>query len=290
MRVYGKRASGSKFRWPELSLVVGACLWGVVWYPMRWLQSRGLMGLVLTLTLYVSALLVSLPATWRAFREWPGRVHVLLPLALLAGWTNIAFVLAILHGNIVRIMLLFYLSPAWTLILARIFLGELIHARALWTLVLSLCGATILLWPSAPGAVSFSGSDLLGLSAGMAFSASNIMTRALSGVSLAAKSTCVWMGVSVLSLSLILSQQLPWPALGAPIWIAAVALGGLGILTMTWLIQFGVTRLPAQRSSVLMLTELLAGALSQQWLTNETLSEISWIGGGLIAVAAWLAA
>lgn len=290
MRVYGKQAGRSKFWWPELSLVIGACLWGVVWYPMRWFQAQGLSGLMLTLILYASALVVSLPVTSNTFREWRGQTHVLLPLALLAGWTNIAFVLAVLQGNVVRVMLLFYLSPAWSLLLARVFLGESISRRALWTLSLSLLGALILLWPHTAQSAPFSQADVLGLTAGLAFSASNILTRALTHISLAAKASTVWAGVTALSLVLVYAQHLPLPPVSWRVLGAAVLLGAVGILAMTYLIQYGVSALPAQRSSVLMLIELLAGALSQHALTQETLAPAAWVGGGLIALAAYGAA
>ena len=52
---------------PVLALLAGATLWGVIWYPMRLLETAGLNGVWLTLILYASALVFSLPRTASAW-------------------------------------------------------------------------------------------------------------------------------------------------------------------------------------------------------------------------------
>lgn len=290
MALYGNSSAGSRHAdlLPVLSLIVGAMLWGVIWYPMRLLEHDGLDGLWLTLLLYGSALVVSLPFIVRELRV--ARVgSPLLLLALLAGWTNVAFVLAVLAGNIVRVMLLFYLSPAWTVLLARLFLGERVSQRAVWTVLASFVGAVALLWR--PGVVSLrmGSADWLALSAGVAFAASNVTTKRLSGVSLTAKSASVWVGVVAVAGLLTVLLHLPAPRIAETTLFGVIALGVGGILTMTCLVQFGVTHLPAQRSSVIMLTELISGAASQRLLTSERMAAGAWAGGVLIAIAAYVA-
>lgn len=263
-------------------------LWGVIWYPMRLLEHHGLDGLWLTLLLYGAALVASLPFIIRELLvSEPGAP--LLLLALFAGWTNVAFVLAILVGNIVRVMLLFYLSPAWTVLLARLFLGERISHRAVWTVFASFVGAVALLWRPRALSLQMHGADWLALSAGVAFAASNVTTKRLSGVSLTAKSASVWVGVVAVAGLLTLLLRLPVPRITETTLIGVIALGVGGILTMTCLVQFGVSHLPAQRSSVIMLTELISGAASQRLLTNERMAAGAWAGGILIAVAAYVA-
>ena len=62
-----------------------------------------------------------------------------------------------------------------------------------------------------------------------------------------------------------------------------------GILVMTVLVQYGVTHMPVHRSAVIALVELVAGAVSQQLLTNEVVTAREWVGGVLIVVGAYLA-
>jgi drug/metabolite transporter (DMT)-like permease len=82
----------------------------------------------------------------------------------------------------------------------------------------------------------------------------------------------------------------PTPTAAGGIYLGAVALGLSGILFMTVLVQFGVTHLPVHRSAVIALIELVAGAVSQQLLTDEVVRPIEWAGGALIIAGAWLAA
>jgi drug/metabolite transporter (DMT)-like permease len=61
-------------------------------------------------------------------------------------------------------------------------------------------------------------------------------------------------------------------------------------LAITLLVQYGVTHLPVHRSAVLTFIELVAGAISQQLLTDEIVAVYEWVGGALIVVGAYLAA
>jgi drug/metabolite transporter (DMT)-like permease len=54
---------------------------------------------------------------------------------------------------------------------------------------------------------------------------------------------------------------------------------------LTWTAQYGVTFLPVQRSSVIFLLEIVAGAVSAAYLTNEIVTNVEYIGGTLIIFA-----
>ena len=136
---------------PVTSLLIGASMWGVIWYPMRLLETQGLSGIWLTLILFAVALVVSLPYTIKAFAEFvtsPGHAALLM---LAAGWTNIAFVEAVLGGNILRVLLLFYLSPLWAVILGWLILRERPSRVAIVSLLVAMIGALIMLWDGRMG-------------------------------------------------------------------------------------------------------------------------------------------
>lgn len=273
-----------------LSLLLGATLWGLIWYPMRLLEQQGLSGVWLALILYGAAWLVSLPGTARTFGELRRFPLSAALIALSAGWTNVTFVLAVLEGNILRVMLLFYLSPVWAILLARVFLREHITPRAWISLIVSIIGAVTMLWDPALGAPwPQTRADWFALSSGFAFAVSNVAIRKSEHLSIAAKSVNVWLGVVCVAAIWIVMQGLAVPAVTPAVYGAAALLGAVGILIMTVLVQYGVTRLPIQRSAIIMLFELVVGAVSQQWLTDETMSVAEWVGGGLIALAAYQA-
>ena len=87
---------------PVLGLLYGATFWGLVWYPSRLLESMGMQGAWLTLVAYATAFVVFSPFvrfSTAGLRQQPGDA---VTLVLAAGWTKVAFVLAVLEGEVLR--------------------------------------------------------------------------------------------------------------------------------------------------------------------------------------------
>jgi len=277
---------------PVLSLLLAATLWGIIWYPLRLLETAGLAGLWTTLIIYAAAMLPGLVPLLRRFGELRRQPLALAVLALAAGWCNVAFILAVLEGTVVRVLLLFYLSPIWAVLLAWLVLGERFAARAGWVFALALTGALIMLWDPAIGLPwpSESG-DWLAVSAGFGFAVSNVMVRRVQRVSVQVKTVVSWLGVlAIAAVWLVLAGEAALPPVDAGTWLGALALGGVGIVIMTLSVQYGVTHMPVHRSAVILLFELVAGAVSSSLLTDEVIHAQEWIGGGLIILAAYWAA
>lgn len=281
----------AKLSYPTVALLIGASLWGVIPIPMRALSEGGLGGLWLTLVMYAAALAVSLPRTARALPEFRTHPASLALLMLAAGWTNIAFVEAVLGGNLLRMLLLFYLSPVWQTLLGWLILRERPSRLGFASLLIAMIGAVVMLynpktgWPWPSGAA-----DWYALSSGFAFALSNVITRRTSGVSVEAKALAVWAGVVLMALAMIGAFNVSVPSTGASVYLGGAALGAFGILLMTMLVQYGVTHMPVYRSAVLSMIELVAGAIAQQLFTDEVVLLRDWLGGAMIVLAAWLAA
>jgi drug/metabolite transporter (DMT)-like permease len=96
--------------------------------------------------------------------------------------------------------------------------------------------------------------------------------------------------VVAVALGWIAVSGVPLPAAPPIAWAGAVALGWTGFFLATIAVQFGTTRLPVQRSAVVMLFELVVGAVSSAWLAGEYTGMQEWVGGSLIAAAGLAAA
>ena len=289
MPVYSAGRGASPGLLPTLGLLYGAAFWGLVWYPTRLLEQAGIAGAWLTLVCYTVAFVVLVPFVrwpWRAMRQRTGDLVVLL---LAAGWTNVAFVLAVLDGEVVRVVLLFYLSPVWTVLLGRWLLQERLTWRTAATIALGLCGAIVMLWEPRLGRVPLSDSDLLAISAGVAFAVNNVQTRRITGIGVRAKTHVAWLGVVLVSIAFVLVSSPGWPAAPAWAWQSAAALGVGGFMLATLAVMYGVTHMPVQRSAVIMLFELIVGALSAWWLAGEAITVNEWLGGAMILGAALIA-
>lgn len=277
---------------PVFSLLLAATLWGVIWYPLRLLETAGLPGLWSTLVCYGAALLLGLLPTVARLGELRRQPVPLLVLAAAAGWCNVAFVLAVLDGTIVRVLLLFYLSPIWAVLLARLILGERLSPQARGIFALAIVGALIMLWDPAVG-MPWPGEpgDWMAVTAGIGFALANVMTRRLQQVSVPIKTMTSWVGVLIITVPMLwFNGGLQPPDVGAGVWLGAAALGVFGIVIMTLAVQYGVTHMPVHRSAVILLFELIAGAVSAGLLTEEVVRPLEWLGGGLIVAAAYWAA
>ncbi len=274
---------------PLLALLYAATFWGLIWYPARWLAEAGVAGLWQTLISYASALLVMTLARGYAWRRaatggWP-----VLWLVLAAGWTNVAFLLAVIGDAVVRVLILFYLSPLWAVLLGRWLLGERIRPFTWAMLALGLAGAVVMLYrpdmlDDPPGS-----GDWLALTSGLAFALTNVMTRRLQGLSDVLKTQLSWSGVVLVSLLMLALTGESLPEVGWRGWAGAVALGVPGFLLSTLAVVYAVSRMPVQRSSVIMLFEIVVGALSAWWLAGEALDWREGLGGAMILGAGLMA-
>jgi drug/metabolite transporter (DMT)-like permease len=278
---------------PTWALLFGAATWGVLWYPYRLLAQAGLDGIWSTVLTYAAALALGAALFRRdaaALRFSP--LAILMGLAV--GWSNLAYVQGVLEGEVMRVLLLFYLAPLWTVPLARVILGERLDRAGMAVMALAFAGAMTMLWrPEAGVPWPSSRAEWFGLSAGFLFALGNTLVRRLQELTDAAKSMWIWIGVTVMGIA-----YLPQSRLGArAAWDAAMASAGLiaavavSIVAMSLALQYGLSRTPANRAIVILLFELVVAAVASYLLAGETLRVQDWIGGALIVAAAcWPAA
>ncbi len=246
-------------------------------------------GLWATLIIYVSAFMPLWPYFWKQIHGLRSHALPFALLGLFAGWTNLSFILAMLEGHVVRVLLLFYLSPIWTLIFGFVFLHERLSIMARVSLLISFIGALVILWPAESKMLfQFSKVDLLAVSSGIAFAAHNVVVRKIGDVSIILKMGSAWIGVLVLTIIGLFLSHASVPEFSGASLALALLVGSVGMVLMTYTALYGVTHLPVHRSAAIMLFEVFAGAVSAALLTEEILSLREWTGGLLIMFAAWL--
>ena len=286
----GQTARLRTSRLPLLLLFFSASLWGMTWWPVKNFAAAGLSGPWLTLLSYGPVGLAGLYFVWCERAAWRRQLGLFLLLGLVGGWANTAFINALLLGDVVRVMLLFYLSPIWSVLGGRLFLGEKVGPRRMLAVALALAG----LWFVIGGAQAFdaplSTSDLLALSAGLAFAGNNLISRATQSVPMVSKTVVVFIGCGVVSAAALGWQNLPAPTLSVPLGLALLAYGFVWMLlaTATW--QYGVTHLESGRAGVILITELVVAVLTVTWFGGEEMLPRIWLGGLLIAAASLIEA
>ena len=274
------------------ALVLNAGVWGLSWWPFRELQALGLHPLWATGAVYllsIALLLAFRPRTWAECRGH----GVLWLLGTLAGLTNVGFNWAVSIGDVVRVVLLFYLMPAWSMLLAWPLLGERPTFAGLLRLLLALAGVAVVLDPGTGGLPwPREAADWLALGAGFCFAFTNVLLRKLEQVPPWARVLTMFIGGLVMASATAAAGQaaglLPAPMLPAGGWGLAVMLG-LAFLGGNIGLQYGAARLPAAATSLIMLSEIIFASVSSVALGAAGFGPRIALGAGLILLAAFWA-
>ena len=272
------------------ALVLNAFVWGVSWYPFRLLEDAGLHALWSTALIYglcLAGLLVWRPRAWRHFLHTP-KLWLLL---IASGLTNVGFNWAVTVGDVVRVVLLFYLMPAWSVLLAWVLLGERPSRGSLARLLLALLGVMIVLkTPESPWPLPASLPDWLALLGGFSFALTNIMLLKLRDTAEEARMVAMFGGGTLLAVLVGMLGHagglIAWPPAPAWGWTALVLLTGGAFLLGNLGLQYGAARLPAATTALVMLTEVVFASVSAVLLGAGELQLRTLLGGALILLAA----
>jgi drug/metabolite transporter (DMT)-like permease len=292
---------------PVLALVVNAFTWGVSWWPFRYLQSHGLHPLWATTIIYVLSALVI--AAWRprALRQLAGSPALWL-ICLASGTTNATFNWAVSIGDVVRVVLVFYLMPVWALLLARVVLHEHLTRASFVRLALALGGAALVLSQGAPpegggaGAQAATGRlvgavtlpDVLALLGGFAFALNNVMLRREAARPEEGRALAMFVGGALVAGAAAATLSaggagaavaVPWPA-GPVAWLLPASGLALAFMASNLCLQYGAARLPAAATAVVMPSEVLFAALTAVWWGGAALHWSVLVGGAMILAAA----
>ena len=271
--------------WAIPGLLFGATMWGLIWYPYRLLQDAGAGGVATSFLTFLIPLALTLACTWRHLLTARAHVRWLSVLGLAAGWANMAFVVAVIEGEVMRVVLLFYLAPMWTVFFARTLLGEKL-TRWGWAIMLcSFAGALVMLWPADGGLpLPANRAEWMALSAGVSFALANVVTRKIDEADYWAKALVVWAGVCVVAGFAAMFVAQPFAFLATVDRHTLLILLGVGLCNgaMTLAVQYGLSHTLANQASIIFLFELGVAALSSWWLVNEVLNVQEWIGAAMI--------
>ena len=289
--------------WAAIALLFNGLVWGLSWWPLRQLELQGLHPLWATVLIYIPAVVVIVALRPRSVAQFLNHRPLWL-LALAAGITNAAFNWACVIGDVVRVVLLFYLMPVWSALLARWLLHETLTRAAAARIALGLAGAAIVLQPE--GALGWhvvplprSLGEWLGVLGGLGFACNNVLLKREARQSQESRVLAMFLGGALVCLLLggLLGAGglLPWPVLAGDgaikpwTWVLVLALS-VAFLCTNVALQIGATHLPVSVTSVLMLSEVLFAAVSSSLMGAGRLSGPLLLGGGLIVLAAIWAA
>ncbi len=276
---------------PGVAILVSTLFWGTLWIPLRQLNEAGLGGPWATAAGFTIPLLVLSPLgviRWRPIVAggWPLVQAGFLMAACIALYAE-----ALLRGYVARVILLFYLTPVWSTLLARIVLGDRITAARLVTISLGLLGMIVVFGIGNGVPLPRSAAEWMGLLSGFLWGCSMVALRRVAPHASEFDKVFVqfvFLGLLFVLLTLVPGGRpwtLPTPGvfLRGATWLLVFGLVWMPLLL--WLTMFGGSRLEPGRVSVLLMLEVVIGLISAAMLTHEPFGPREFAGAIFIVGA-----
>lgn len=278
----------------SLTVVAVGALWGVYWVPLRALDAVAAAGPWATFAVSVVGCLVLAPSIWPAW----GRIRASNAIALwstaLGGASFALYSNGLLYGQVTVVILLFYLTPIWSTLIARCWLHQPVSQRRYVAIALGLAGIAIVLHGSHAGLpLPHRIGDWFGLASGILWAvvSTGIHRHSRTGPLEANFLFCIGAAAMALVIALMLGAGTP-PRI-TPEGYAAAAGWTLLIGVLWWAIALSVflwatQMLEPARVGVLLMSEVVVGSGSAALFANEPFSPLMAIGMALVIASGFL--
>ncbi|MBC8269832.1 MAG: DMT family transporter [Rhodospirillaceae bacterium] len=274
----------------KIACAYGGMIWGVFWLPLRALDLAGITGSWATATFFVLPLIILAPVImyrWRYLVRGGIRLHL---IGVFSGIAMVLYSDAFLYTEVVRAMLLFYLTPIWGTLLARIFLKEEITPVRSLAIFTGFAGMMVIFgidlgfpWPKNIG-------DWMGLASGFVWAIGMVLMRDDEGSSAVEITTVyfLWGSVAaVVALFIPLSTAITTPDMGMLIetlpWLIPVMV--IVVMPGVFAVMWGTPHLNPGVAGLLYMTEISVGAASAAIWADEPFGMREIIGIILITLA-----
>ena len=277
-----------------IALALSAGAWGIYWLPQRILEEGGLTGGWGTIAQMIIGFLILIPISiWRMFKGKSSGLE--LPLTgLLIGGGFICYALSFLLTDVVRALILFYMTPIWTTIFEILFLKKKPGLVRVVTLLLALGGLWIVFSKQTVLPLPENSGDWLAFVGGIIFAGGMIRLEVVKydGVFPLIFSFFFYGAMFNIFAGFLLVDYLgPMPAIDAFVSMASF----LFIISVFYFIPTGIvilwapSKLGAGLCSILFLSEIIVGVISSSILTNEPFGWREIVGSSMIVLGGILA-
>lgn len=266
-------------------------LWGAYWLPVRELAELGYQGAWGTLAITATAAVLLLPFVI-ARRKALIEVDVLALAGIALGGVAFAlYSISFLYGRVGIIILLWFFSPLWSVLIGRIVMGWETPALRFMAVLVGIIGLSVLLGAGGEAPLPEGIGEWMSLVGGILWAVSTTMIRVRRPVG--ALEAAFMFALSA-SIACIVASLFLKDALNMPTGEAVTALGiALGTALLWWVISvmallWAATQIDPTRVSLLLMSEVLVGAVTASLLAGERLQAQEMIGGGLVLLAGLL--
>ncbi|QFS81606.1 EamA-like transporter family protein [Roseivivax sp. THAF40] len=268
-------------------VIATGTIWGFYWLPVRQLADLGIGGAWGTAAITLCATLCLLPVAFRQRARLLASDPVALASVALGGAAFALYSIGFNYGRVAIIILLFFLSPVWSTLIARYVFGWRTPRLRLVAIALGLAGLGTMLGAEGEWPLPRTTGEWMALASGIGWSlaTTGLRMRPAVGAGEAAFLFAAGATLTALVMALVLpgaeegaTSLARWPmALGIAVvtgalWWAASMVG------LIWASK----QLDPARTGILLMAEVLIGSVSAALLAGEHLSPLEITGGALV--------
>ena len=274
----------------SFALLIAAGMWGLFWIPQRALEAGGLTGGWATISQMVIPFAMLLPISlWRLYKGQSFGLEYPL-IGRLFGGGIACYANSFLLTDVVRALILFYITPVWTTIFEIVFLRQIPRFYRYITLVLALSGVWIVFGQEGVIPLPQNSGDWIALLGGILIAASAVRMeiKKPEGIYPILFSFFFYGGLFTLIQSYFLSDYLgDAPSIESWVtmlpWLILIAI--LFHIPTNIVILGAPSRIGAGIFSIIILFEIVVGTFSAAVLTDELIGWREILGSSFIIFA-----
>ena len=258
----------------KLASLYAGLIFGIYWIPLRALENAGLSEMLPALVFNALPMLLMLPLIlwrWRRFVEAPLSFHV---TGVIIGLSLVTYTNAFIYTDVVRVLILFYLTPVWGFLLARVVLGDRITPVRWLSIALGVGGMLTMFGIDHGLPLPDNAGDWMALAGGILWAVASLMmlTGKESPVDYALW-FFLWNGIAAIAVTVLFFDQtsavLPDVDvfLGVLPWMIPVAI--ILIIPAGFAVIYGPTQLNPGVAGILFMVEIGVGTVTASLLTDE---------------------
>ncbi len=274
---------------PSLAVATCGALWGIYWLPLHWFDSQGVGGGWVSVIFSAVCMLAPLP--WLLSRKSWGGFDREVVTGLVLGTGFSLYTVSLVLTDVVNSILLFYLTPIWSTLAARVLYGTRLSVQRVAAIVLGFLGMGFVLGGKGQLPVPHNAGDWIALMSGMMWSFGSLRSYAKPHAGIAVPVFCFALGGFVSSLAILAyaaSTTLPLAATGglSTLWPWIILLALIIFVPPNFLVLWASQRIDPGRVGILLMTEVLVGSLSAAFLSGEAFGWAKAVGAAMIVGAA----
>lgn len=274
----------------SLYLIAGGCMWGIYWLPLRMLEQLGMTGTSAGIILYITCLIGLFPVIWRYRAIIISQWRILLFSGMMTGCAFSLYTTSLSYTDVIRSILLFYLTPVWGTLLGVFILRESVTFARIAVILCAFLGLYAILGSGNNLPIPRNLGDVLALLSGIFWAIGSLGLLRAQTIPVMPQLISFLAGslvVSLLSLALIGDfPALPQTAIDWFYIIGFTACFALFAIPMFWLTIAPARILTPARVGILLMSEVVVGAVSAMLFSGEPFGQAELLGTILIMLAA----